>query len=286
MSEDHDLQQAARIARMVRRKRGVRDDIRAKTRRPRGAVSARRRLANLRGKLVPPPPPGAPAPFYEEPARRLPVLDTCDVLVVGAGPAGLSAAVAAARAGADTMLVERFGCFGGVITTVGMETLGWYRYEGTTDVEGIGIEMEKMAARMNPNAEKFHFNDSECLDAEMFKLVADERVRSAGVRPLLHTFVVDAITDQKTAASADAINRIAGVVVESKSGRHAIRARRVIDCSGDADVAFFAGARFRQNAKQDAMGLTQVFNAAGVNKRAFVAHIDRNPATYADWYVL
>ena len=70
--------------------------------------------------------------------------------------------------------------FGGVITTVGMETLGWYRYEGTTDVEGIGIEMEKMASRMNPLQEKFAFNDSECLDAEMFKLVADKLVEESG----------------------------------------------------------------------------------------------------------
>ena len=100
-----------------------------------------------------------------EPARTIPILDECDVLVVGSGPAGLSAAIASARAGVDTLLVERYGCFGGVITTVGMETLGWYRYEGTTDVEGIGIEMEKMAARMNPNATKFAFNESECLDA-------------------------------------------------------------------------------------------------------------------------
>ena len=61
-----------------------------------------------------------------------------------------------------------------------METLGWYRYEGTTDVEGIGIEMEKMASRMNPLQEKFAFNDSECLDAEMFKLVADKLVEESG----------------------------------------------------------------------------------------------------------
>ena len=81
-----------------------------------------------------------------EPVRQIPVLATCDVLVVGGGPSGLSAALSAQRAGADTMLVERFGCFGGVITTVGMETLAWYRYEGCIDSEGIGIEMERIAA--------------------------------------------------------------------------------------------------------------------------------------------
>jgi len=99
---------------------------------------------------------------YHEPARALPVLTTCDVLVVGAGPAGISAALAARRAGADTVLLERYGCLGGVITTVGMETLAWYRYEGTVEGEGIGIEMERIAAQMG-GAIKWPYNDSQCL---------------------------------------------------------------------------------------------------------------------------
>ena len=93
----------------------------------------------------------APHPFIDqdtnqivEPKRNIPVLDVCDVLVIGGGPAGLSAALSAKRAGADTILLERYGCFGGVITTVGIETIAWYRYEGTVDSEGIGVEMEKL----------------------------------------------------------------------------------------------------------------------------------------------
>lgn len=57
------------------------------------------------------------------------------------------------------MIVERYGCFGGVITTVGMETLGWYRYEGTSDSEGIGREMERVAKRMGASS-KWAYNDS------------------------------------------------------------------------------------------------------------------------------
>ena len=71
--------------------------------------------------------------FPAESPRAIPILDKCEVLVVGGGPSGISAALGARRAGCDVVLMERFGCFGGVITTVGMETIGWYRYEGCTN---------------------------------------------------------------------------------------------------------------------------------------------------------
>lgn len=208
-----------------------------------------------------------------EPRRELPILDRCQVLVVGAGPSGLSAALAARRAGADTMLLERFGCFGGVITTVGMETLGWYRYEGTSDCEGIGREMERVAERMGGTT-KWPYNDSQCLDGEQFKLVADRLVQESGVRPLLHIAVVEVIMDG---------NKIKGVITESKSGRAAILADRVIDCTGDADVACLAGVKFSRIDKEHALGVTSVFNASGVDKDKFLAYTERKPATYQDW---
>ena len=175
--------------------------------------------------------------------RETPVHATCDVLVVGAGPAGLSAALGARRVGADVMILERFGCFGGVITTVGMETLAWYRYEGTQDCEGIGTEMERVAAEMGGTI-KWPYNGSECLDADFFKIVADHLIKESGVRPMLHTFAVEAIMDG---------DKIKGVITESKSGRLAILADRVIDCTGDADIAHLAGARYKMNVGADNM---------------------------------
>lgn len=208
-----------------------------------------------------------------EPARDIEILDRCEVLVVGAGPSGLSAAVSAKRAGADTILVERFGCFGGVITTVGMETLSWYRYDGTTDVEGIGIEMERLAVQMGATT-KWPYNDSPCLDADFFKLVSDRLIIESGVRPILHCFGVEAIVED---------NRVCGIVVESKSGRQAILADRVCDCTGDADIAFRAGAVCEKADVKDMLGVTTVFNCVGVDKERFLKYADDQKRTYRDW---
>jgi hypothetical protein len=77
-----------------------------------------------------------------EPARAVDVVHRVPVLVVGGGPSGLAAAIAAARAGAEVSLLERFGCFGGNLTVVGVEGLAWYRHEATVEAGGIGREFE------------------------------------------------------------------------------------------------------------------------------------------------
>lgn len=210
---------------------------------------------------------------YQEQGKVLPILATCDVLVVGGGPSGISAAIGAARAGANTIIIEKFGCLGGVITTVGMETLGWYRYEGTVDSVGIGSEMEKIAEKMGGTI-KWPYNDSQCLDADFFKVVADKLIEDNGVKCILHCYAVDAIIENKV---------IKGIITESKSGRMVINAERVIDCTGDADIAHFSGVKYRVNRVKDRMAVTTVFNCAGVNKDKFLEYAELVKRTYKDW---
>jgi ribulose 1,5-bisphosphate synthetase/thiazole synthase len=208
-----------------------------------------------------------------EPARSLEIVLQTDVLVVGSGPGGLSAALAAARAGARTALIDRNGCFGGNITQVGVEGFAWYRHEDTVDCEGIGIEFENRAKAMGAAAPEPQ-SRSLALDAEMFKWVADVLVEEAGVAPLLHRLGVAPIMEKST---------IRGVVIESKAGRQAILARRVIDATGDADIATRAGAPVRKTPKEKMMSVSVMFSMSGVNKQRFIDAVKADPQTYADW---
>ena len=128
MSDEEEKKYANRARRMVSRWAGA----------P-GKPGARPTEGEITRRSDLPQPATIGSVTVQEAPREIPVHETCDVLVVGAGPAGLSAALSARRAGADVLLMERFGCFGGVITTVGMETLAWYRYEGTVACTQIPV---------------------------------------------------------------------------------------------------------------------------------------------------
>lgn len=187
-----------------------------------------------------------------EPARELPVAHDVDVLVAGAGPAGIAAAVAAARHGARTLLVEPFGDPGGV-STVGLMShwTGATRgglYEEILD-RSFALERElggPVEAR------------SQTINPEILKLVYLQLLRDAGVGLRFYTAAVDALVED---------GAMRGIVAESKSGREAFLARQVIDATGDGDVAARAGVPFVKGRESDGkmQPMTLMFKVAGVD---------------------
>jgi hypothetical protein len=185
---------------------------------------------------------------------------TWDVIVAGGGPAGLPAAVAAARAGARTLLVERYGFLGGNSTAAMVNPfMPWYT-GGRQVIAGLFVELvERLRAIDGWGGPR----EPDAFDPESVKFVADDLCREAGVSVLLHTLVVDAPVGQ---------GDIAHLATASKSGMRDLRARVFIDCTGDADVAFRAGVPCEQGRSED--GLTQPMT---LNFRMAAVDIDRMP---------
>lgn len=177
-----------------------------------------------------------------QPERPLPVLHQTDVLVVGGGPAGFAAAVAAARAGAKTTITERFGYFGGQWTGgfVLLVISSHARENGqlVKVLRGIGDELLERLTKIPGavvNQEAGKFNPTS--DPEATKFMMDEMIAEAGVKVFLHSWAADVVMEGDV---------VRGAVFESKSGRQAILAKVVIDATGDGDIFAAAGAEFEQ----------------------------------------
>jgi len=171
-----------------------------------------------------------------EPAREIPIVAEADVVVVGGGPAGVAAAVAAARAGASTILIERYNHLGGLWT--GGLVLPLLATHGTDRdgrrrqvIAGIGGEMARRLAAMKM---AIHEIDP-VVDPEAAKVVLELMVQEAGVRVLYHCWAAGVLMENGT---------VRAVLLESKSGRVAVVPKVVVDCTGDGDVFYWAGESF------------------------------------------
>jgi hypothetical protein len=175
-----------------------------------------------------------PPPTIEIPARTLPVIAEADVIVVGGGTAGFVAAVAAARTGARTLLVEREGYLAGCLTGTYATNPGWFGdADGNQIIKGIGWEfverMEETGAAIVNRGARWSVQ----IFPEAAKGVALDMVLQAGVDLYLHTWFSEPLVQGGT---------IEGIVVQTKSGRAAIAGRALVDATGDADLAALAGA--------------------------------------------
>ncbi len=171
-----------------------------------------------------------------QPQRELPILHQTDVLVVGGGSAGVVAAIAARRAGANVTLVERYGHFGGLWTGgLVVLILGHIVKGGKQVCQGIGEEMMRRMDKLDGAIIDRRPGVNPTVDAEAAKYVMVEMIEEAGVDVFLHCWGVDAIVTGNT---------VRGVVFESKSGRQAILAKIVVDATGDGDLFAAAGAEF------------------------------------------
>lgn len=180
-----------------------------------------------------------------QPKRELPVKYDTDILVVGGGPAGIAATVAACRLGARVALVERYGCFGGLFTG-GLVLLLQGTFvtrpngEITQIAKGFNDDVIRRLASIGGLDATLDQKKDPNADPEAAKYVLSELIRESGARVFLHSWCVDVITDG---------NRIRGAVLESKSGRQAILAKVIVDASGDGDVFAAAGAPYTQHAR-------------------------------------
>lgn len=185
-----------------------------------------------------------------EPSRILPVQESYDVIVCGAGPAGVCAAIASARQGARTLLIEAHGALGGIWTTGLLSfILDSENKEGI--IQEILDKLEGMGAR----------NGMTC-DVESMKLVLEQLCLQACVHIRLHTRVAAAVLDDE--------NRVAMIITESKSGREAWGAQVFVDATGDGDLSAFAGCSFAygQDGTAKAQPMSMIALLTGVDPEA------------------
>lgn len=180
---------------------------------------------------------------FSEPARQTPCWGEYDVVVLGGGPAGMAAAVSAARSGRSTLLVERYGFLGGMGTAAGVTNFcGLHANvhgEIRQVVHGVADELLRRIDRLgglNQPHGLFGKTVAQAYDTAAYKIAADDLLLAAGVEILFHALAAGVLMD--------GARRVRALLVETKSGRFAVAGRAFIDASGDGDLAAWAGAPY------------------------------------------
>jgi hypothetical protein len=180
----------------------------------------------------------------EEPARKTPLFGEYDVVVLGGGPAGIAAAAVAARAGLATLIIERYGFLGGMGTAAGVTNFCGLHANVHNElrqvVHGIADDLLGRIDRLGGlNAPHVLFGGksmAQAYDNAAYKIAADDLLAASGTKLLFHALAVGvSMHDTQT---------IDALILETRSGRCAVRARIFLDCSGDGDLAAFAGVAY------------------------------------------
>ena len=205
-------------------------------------------------------------------SRMKPSYDV-DVCVVGGGPAGCSAAIAAARNGANTLLIEQYG-FLGTSTASSVSVFMTYRYAGGIFRELLQ-RLDTLKARRGGS-----FN------VAGMQVALDELTTEAGVRVLLYTRGIACVTADGTPWQGQPRNTVSGLVIHNKSGLQMVRAKVFVDCTGDADLAAWAGVPFDVGRPEDGVTqpMTMIFRMGNVKFRLdhVLSRMEDYWASYAD----
>ncbi|WP_346237519.1 FAD-dependent oxidoreductase [Niabella insulamsoli] len=210
----------------------------------------------------------------KEQAKELKVRSEVDVLVIGGGPSGIMAALAAAEDGASVMLIESRSFVGGNMT-IGLPILGFLGQKGNQIIKGLPQQFIDRLKAVDASSEHrpcpLHMSLT-LVEPEAVKTVALQMLVEAGVQVLFYAFCAEAIMQG---------DELRGVIIESKAGREAILGKVVIDCSGDADVAFKAGVPCEfGNESGGVQPPTLMFCLGGVDTEKLRLSIASEPRTY------
>ncbi|RYZ49448.1 MAG: FAD-dependent oxidoreductase [Sphingobacteriales bacterium] len=209
-----------------------------------------------------------------EAARELPVRKEVDVLVIGGGPSGIMAAMAAAEDGASVMLVESRSFVGGNMT-IGLPILGFLGQKGNQIIKGLPQKYIDRLKAVQASSEHrpcpLHMSLT-LVEPEAVKTVALQMLVESNVDILFYAFCAGVVMED---------NELKGVIIESKAGREVILSKIVIDCSGDADVAYRAGVPCEYgNENGGVQPPTLMFCLGGVDTEKLRLSIAEEPRTY------
>ena len=212
-------------------------------------------------------PDSSPLGTITEPSREIEILEETDVLVIGGGPSGVTAAISAGRAGARTTIVERYNHLGGLWTGgLVLPLLSTHALNRSGQQQKVihGIP-DEIAQRLKDMGMAIHEVDP-VIDPEATKYVLEKMVQEAGINMLYHCWMSNIIVENET---------IKAVIIESKSGRKAIMPKVVVDCTGDGDVFHLAGESYEE----------MKYHIGLVSRLGNIDRIDKTKPGYEEIYV-